>query len=111
MNLLCRYLLVAILFAGASLVYGNLAADEKKAKEPEKKKEPAKPVVVDGDLLNADLKDKVQVNSYCKTYTFKMEKDKSYQIDLSSTAFRPYLRLLNADGNQVAADFDQFNQG
>ena len=112
MKLQRRYIIVAIAFVVALLTLGNLAGGEKKAKEPEKKKEPAKPVVVDGELLNGDLKDKVQQNSLCKTYTFQMEKGKSYQIDLTSTAFRPYLRLLNADGNQVAVDFDQFgNQG
>ena len=110
MKLQSRFIIVAIAFVGAMLTLGNLAGGEKKGKDPEKKKEPAKPVVVDGELLNGDLKDKVQQNSYCKTYTFKMEKDKSYQLELTSTAFQPYLRLLNADGNQVAVDFDQTGQ-
>ena len=101
-------LLVATLTLAIGLLVHSATAGDKK--EPEKKQEPDKPVVVESELINADLKDKVLTASYCKTFTFKMEKDKSYQIDLSSTAFRPYLRLENSAGTQVAVDFDQFGQ-
>jgi hypothetical protein len=108
-----RWILFTIVTLGAGLLFhGHVGADQKKTKEPEKKKtEPAKPIVVEGELINADLKDKVQQNSFSKSYTFRMEKDKSYQIDLYSRTFRPFLRLENSNGNAVATDFDQFGQG
>ena len=92
---------------GCLLIHANLGADDKKAKEPEKKKpEPFKTVVVDGELVNADLKDKVYAQSFCKTYTFKMEKGRSYQIEVASQAFQSAVRLENVDGNQVALAID-----
>jgi hypothetical protein len=108
MKVILRTLLI-LAPALACTLHAGLLADDKKAKEPEKKKaEPAKPVVVEDQWINADLKDKQYINSYFKTYTFKMEKDKSYQIDLASAnAYRVVLRLENSAGNQVASDFDQ----
>jgi serine protease Do len=106
-------LTLALLALAGWVLQSNLAAGDKKEKEkePDKKAEPAKPVVVSDALINADLKDKVNQQSYCKTFTFKMTKGKSYQIDLTSAAFRPFLRLENAAGNQIASDFDRFGNG
>jgi hypothetical protein len=105
----CWPFLLAWLLA-VSFLLGHASAEDKKTGGPEKKKKapPAPPVIVDGEITNADLKDKLQTQSYVKTYTFKMEKDRSYQFELAGTTFRPYLRLENSAGNQVAIDFDQF---
>src|SRR5712692_3827126 len=93
---------LALLLAAACglLLQANFAAGEKKAKEPEKKKEPAPDIVVNGEIINADLKDKI-TQGRCKTYTFKMEKGKSYHIEVTSDAFPAYVRLENLDGNQI----------
>jgi hypothetical protein len=98
-----RHLLIPVLFAVALGSLG-VGAGEKDKKEKVKK---ADDIVVNGELIKADLKDKVVVNGFCKTFTFKMEKDKAYQIELQSQNFRPYLRLEDSAGKQVAADFDR----
>ena len=78
----------ALVVAAGSLLQSNILAGDKKGSEPEKKKvQPFKPIVINGELLNADLKDKLNQQSYCKTFTFKMEKGRTYQIELSSLAF------------------------
>ena len=101
--------IVLLILVTGSLLQAGAVAAEKKTQEPEKKKaELAKPIIVNDELINADLKDKVVMQSYCKSYTFKMEKGKSYQIELSSSAFRAYLRLENSTGGQIATDFDRF---
>jgi hypothetical protein len=72
------------------------------------KKEEGKDVVVNAELINADLKDKVKTDCYCKTYTFKMTEGKTYTIEMRSAAagFDSYLRLEDEDGKQVAEDDD-----
>jgi hypothetical protein len=89
-----------------------LGAGDKKEegpKPPEKKKaEPFKDIVIDGELSNADLKDKVFQQSYCKTYTIKLEKGKAYQIELNSRAFQTALRLEDSTGQSIAQNIDQF---
>jgi hypothetical protein len=103
-----RWILVLAPVLAVGLVLGaDLGANDKKKPEPEKKKpEPVKEVIVNGELINVDLPDK-QFNTYSKSFTYKMEKDKSYQIDLRSNAFQPYLRLENATGAQVAVSSGQ----
>lgn len=105
-----RWRLALMLVATGCLLFDSPSgATDKKAKEPEKKKpQPAKDIVVHGELINVDLKDKVITQSFCKTFTYKMEKDKSYQIELNSPAFRAYLRLEDSEGRQLGADFDRF---
>ncbi len=61
---------------------------------------------VEGNLTNTDQKDKVRTDCYHKSYEFKMEEGKTYQIDLKSKEFDPWLRLLDPDGKQVAEDDD-----
>ena len=103
MNLQWRLALV-LAALGCFVLQSTLpAGDKKKPDEEKKKREPAKDIVVDGELVNADLKDKVFGQSFCKTYTFKMEKDRLYHINLVSKSFSPYLRLENAAGDQVDA--------
>jgi hypothetical protein len=74
--------------------------------EPPKKPEPANDVTVNGELINADVKDKVRTQSYCKTYVYKMVKGTEYQLDMKSKDFDSFLRLENPEGVQVAFDDD-----
>src|SRR5437660_1332783 len=90
-----------LLAAGCVFVTAALGAGEKKGKDklPEE-------VIINSELLNADLKDKVLTESFCKTYTYKMVAGRTYQIDLKSRAFDAFLRLENPAGTQVAQDDD-----
>ncbi len=100
-----NWLSVLVLIASvACVLHAELAAEDKKVID--KKAEPAKDVVVNGELTNADLKDKVLTESFCKTYTYKMVEGRTYQIDMQTRAFDAFLRLENAKGEQVAADDD-----
>jgi hypothetical protein len=109
MKMLFRLSLALVIAAGC-LLHGSLQAGDKKeekdAKKEDKKAEPAKEVVVKGELTNADLKDKMQTESYCKTYTYKMTAGRTYQIDMKSTDVDSYLRLEDPAGAQVAFDDD-----
>ena len=95
---------LALLTALSLLLHSQLSAGDKK-KDIDKK--PAPDVVVNGELINADLKDKVHTQSFAKTYTFKMEKDKFYQIVLVSNAFPVALRLEDAGGGQIDSDLSR----
>jgi hypothetical protein len=90
---------LALTAAGCLFLGSNLGAGDKKDKD--KKSEE---FVVNDELINADLKDRVRTESFCKTYTYKMTGGKTYQIDLKSRAFNAFLRLENPDGMQVADD-------
>lgn len=90
------------------LPLGLRAGDKKK--EGDKKPAPFKPIVLDGELISADLKDKIQQQSYCKTYTFKMEKGRSYQIEMQTANLLPFLRLEDSMGKQVATATDNLGQ-
>lgn len=94
----------ALLLTTVCVLQPHLWAGDKK--DPDKKPEPAKEVIVKDQLINADLKDKVRTGSYCKTYTYKMIEGRNYQIDMKSTDFDSYLRLENPEGVQVAFDDD-----
>jgi hypothetical protein len=87
----------------AVFVQAQLHAGNKK--EQPKKEEPRE-TVVDDALTNADLKDRVLQQSFCKTYVYKMTQGRTYQLDLMTGAFDAYLRLENPKGDQVAADDD-----
>lgn len=87
-----------------ALALTEVRAGDKKDKDKKKPDD----IVINSELIKVDLKDKVIANSFCKTYTITMEKDKSYQMELKGTTFRPYLRLENSTGQQVGADFDRF---
>jgi hypothetical protein len=106
MKLHISWVLVLTAMSGL-LLPANLAAEDKKKPDAEKKKEPAANVVIEGELSQVDLKDTKGSQSYCKTFTHKMEKDKTYQIDLSSTNFQPFLRLEDAKGTQVETGVGQ----
>ena len=67
---------------------------------------PARPKEFSGELTANDPKDRIRVASVAKTFTFEMEKGRTYQIDLKSKDFDAYLRLENPAGTQVAFDDD-----
>ena len=97
-----RIALASLFVLGSTLAPISLHAGDKK--DPQKKEE-NKETVVNDELTNADLKDKVRTECFCKTYVFKMTEGKNYQIDMVSV-WDNYLRLENAAGEQVAADDD-----
>ena len=100
-------LTAAALLAASCLTLSSLQAGDKKEDNKEEKKGPAKDVVVNGELTNADLKDKARTDNYCKTYTYKMTEGRTYQIDLKgANGLDTYLRLENPAGEQVAEDDD-----
>ena len=92
------------LLAALFLQSGLSAGDKKKEPDKKKSENPAL-VVINGELITADLKDKVRQSCYCKTYTYAMVEGRSYQIDMRG-AFDSYLRLETSDGAQVAYDDD-----
>jgi hypothetical protein len=89
----CLFTIVAALLVQADAV----AAGKKKT---------AGALVVQSELTDKDAKDKVRTDSYCKIYNFKMEKGKTYQIDMKSKNLDAYLRLEDPEGKQVAKDDD-----
>src|SRR5689334_8477432 len=107
MKMLVRFSL-ALLVAAGCLVQAQSWAEEKKDKAPEKKKEAGKDITINGEITNADLKDKVRTDSFCKTYKYKMIEGKTYQIDMTAVpgVLDPYLRLEDGAGKQVAEDDD-----
>ena len=84
------------------------AGDKKDApkQDPEKKAEEPKEVVINSELINADIKDKVLTQSFSKTYVYKMTQGHTYQIDMITRNFDAFLRLEDPKGTQVAADDD-----
>ena len=100
-------LALAVAAAAGLMLQANLGADDKKVNEPEKKKpEAGKNLIVNGELTEKDDKDKIRTQCYCKTYTYKMVKGRTYQIDMKSKDLDSYLRLENPKGKQVAEDDD-----
>jgi serine protease Do len=61
---------------------------------------------VDGQLAATDKRDKVRQQMYCKEYTLRFKKGKTYQMDMVSGAIDSYLRLEDANGQQLAEDDD-----
>jgi len=55
--------------------------------------EPPKPVVVNDQWIDGDVKDKMYTNSLMKSYTFKMEKDKSSFSPMTQYAFPAYRQV------------------
>ena len=94
-----------IVAMGCLLLQAGAGAGDNKSQE---KKDETKDVVVNGELINADLKDKVRTDCYCKTYTFKMTEGRTYQLDMKSPpgVLDSFLRLEDADGKQVSEDDD-----
>jgi hypothetical protein len=64
-----------------------------------------KPIEINAELNQNDAKDE-KLQNPCKVYPVKLQKDKTYLIDLVSQDFDAYLRLLDKKGNQLAEDDD-----
>lgn len=62
-------------------------------------------LVIAGQLIDADPKDLVR-NTPAKVHAIKMLKGQSYVIDLVSTDFDSYLRLVDSADKQLAEDDD-----
>ena len=93
--------LVLVFLLGA--IHAKPAPTEKKV---DAKKSPAfKPIEINGDLNANDEKD-VKLDGPAKRYTVQLQKDKSYLIDLASSDFDSYLRLLDKTGTELAEDDD-----
>ncbi|HZZ78749.1 MAG TPA: PPC domain-containing protein [Gemmataceae bacterium] len=101
-----RRALPAAVFAFLLAAQFGAAGDKEKEKSKDKEKEQSKNLVVDAELTQNDVRDKVRTQSYCRTYKFKMVEGKAYQIDMKSKEFDSYLRLEDANGTQVAFDDD-----
>jgi hypothetical protein len=103
MRTMLRFSPIFFLALAASVMQADLRGGEKKEKEKR-----VEDVVVNDAVTNADLKDTKKTDCYCKTYTFKMTKGTSYQIDMvhKEKGIDPYLRLEDPQGNQVAEDDD-----
>ncbi len=97
-----------VLFAIAAVFLGSSLPAQDTKDQPKPKTKKADDIVVNGELLAVDLKDRL-TNTHCKTFTFKMEKDKGYQFQVSSKAFPPYLRIENRGGQIGAAGTARFD--
>lgn len=101
----------AILAAAFALVLALSVLQAKPIQKDQKGEEPKtadkafKPVEINNELNGNDPNDP-KLNNPSKKYTVKLAKDKTYLIDLVSTDFDAYLRLLDKAGNQLAEDDD-----
>jgi len=91
------FLMGALLVAIACWLQAGLTAGDKKPPPP------VKDIVFEDELVNADLKDTVLPESFRKTFTVKLEKNRLYQITLTSKAFAPHVRLETATREQIDA--------
>jgi hypothetical protein len=97
-------LLLALACLASLVIFGPLAAGEKKG-TPEKKTKEFTPIKIDGQLAETDPKDK-KLDQPCKLHKVDLAKGKTYVIDLIGKGFDAYLRLEDPDGKQVAEDDD-----
>jgi thiol-disulfide isomerase/thioredoxin len=80
-------------------------------KEAEAAKDSGKGLKIKAELTADDPMDTIRKGSHAKTYEYKMEAGKAYQIDMVSLVdnpnkFDPYLRLEDASGKRLAEDDD-----
>lgn len=94
-----------LLLSSVQLAGARAAVPEPAAQKDEPKKEPGKPLDVKGQLQDNDANDPTR-NQPCKIYMVKLQKGKTYVIDMASVDFDTYLRLENTKGDQVAEDDD-----
>ena len=67
--------------------------------------DPPVSIVIPGKILPTDARDKVR-NLPGKVHAVRLTKDKTYMIDMASTAFDAYLRIEDSAGKQLAEDDD-----
>jgi len=60
---------------------------------------------IEGELAHSDSPDRIR-NHPSKVYSCRLAAGKTYQIDLTSTDFDTFLRLEDANGNELAFDDD-----
>jgi hypothetical protein len=61
---------------------------------------------VNGELTDADPRDRLKITSPCKVYLVQMAAGKRYKIDLMSKVLDSYLRVENSTGQQLATNDD-----
>ncbi len=83
---------------------GLLLLGDSEIRSGQKKK--SMDLVVDGEITKDLEQDNVRNGSHRKIHMHKMEKGKSYQIDMAGQAFDAYLRLEDSKNNQLAEDDD-----
>ena len=96
----------SILRISMALLLPAICLIQPQIRAADKKPGPPKEIVVEGELMNSDLKDKVRQNMFCKTYTYKMIEGRNYQLDMKSKALDSYLRLEDPNGTNIAQDDD-----
>ena len=93
-----------VLVAGFSALQAKPVRKEK-TEEPREDTGPFKAVDIN-NVIGANDPIDPKMRHASKKYTFKLSKDKTYVIDLISTDFDAYLRLLDKKGKQLAEDDD-----
>jgi len=104
-----KLLTLAVSFAllvGAGVLQAKPDKDKGETKKTDKTTA-FKPIEINGELTANDGNDP-KLEKPAKKYTAKLNKDKTYIIDLVSTDknFDPFLRLLDKKGNELAEDDD-----
>lgn len=98
--------LSAVTVAFALLVAIGLVHAKPDKGEPKKQETPVfKPVQITADLTKDDENDP-ELNNPCKKYPVKLNKDKTYVIEMTTKDFDPFLRLLDKANKEVAEDDD-----
>ena len=89
---------------GFSVVSAKPVPDKKA--DPKINQPPAfKAIEINGEITKNDGND-AKLNQPAKKYTVKLNKDRTYVIEMSSTDFDPFLRLLDKAGKELAEDDD-----
>lgn len=84
---------------------GGGAGEKEKKKDKEPAGAAAKPIEIKGELAATDPPDK-KIGGPSKLHKVKLQKGKTYTIDLVSEDFDAFLRLLSPGGDQLAEDDD-----
>jgi hypothetical protein len=96
---------ICIVLLGLGFLHAQPPQKDKKGEPKKGKTESFKPVDINAELDANDANDP-KLNKPAKRYTIKLQKDKTYIIDLVSKDFDAYLRLLNKKGDELAEDDD-----
>jgi hypothetical protein len=105
MRFIQGFLILAVSFALINLAWAGNNQD-KKDKQKQKVLEVGKKGINLDSELNADDKGYGDDKQHAKVYLVKLEKDKTYQLDMISDQFDAYLYLEDAKMNLLAEDDD-----